>query len=85
LVNKSNLPGAYEQWGKLQSVDHFFFMRNESNPINEVYKNPLSPGNSEEAFTNYKNALLDFEIKLIKKGLSDIKDRYKYAGSLNLY
>ena len=36
----------------------------------------LNPfGTVEEAYENYKNAVTDFEIRLIQKGLDDIKNR----------
>jgi alpha-amylase len=74
MVNRSTMPGAMEWWGSLQSADHFYYMCNDGRTENDAYRllNPFKSG--EEAFENYKNAVTDFEIKLIQRGLNDIKD-----------
>ncbi len=84
LVNKSNLPDAYDQWGKLQSIGQFFFKADKWMTSNTKNIHPSLISN-EKAYRDYKNALLDFEVRLINKELSDIKDKYKYASALNLY
>lgn len=84
LVNKSNLPDAYDQWGKLQSIGQFFFNADKWMTANTKNSQATLIGN-EKAYRDYKNALLDFEVRLINKELSDIKDKYKYASALNLY
>jgi len=75
MVAKSNMPGAMEWWGSLQSADHFYYMCNDGRTIDDTYRslNPFASG--EEAFDNYKNALDDFEIKLIQRGLDDMKNK----------
>lgn len=75
MVHQSNIPGALECWGRLQGADHFYYMCNDRGDSNNTYRmlNPF--GTVEEAYENYKNAVTDFEIKLIRKGLDDIKDR----------
>jgi alpha-amylase len=75
IVHRSNIPGALECWGRLQSADHFYYMCNDGRDANDTYR-MLNPFNSvEEAYENYKNTLMDFEIKLIQKGLDDIKNK----------
>jgi alpha-amylase len=85
LVTRCNIPGAVERWGRLQSADHFYYMCNDGRASDDTYRilNPFT--NAEEAYVNYKNAVTDFEIKLIQKGLSDIKGNYSYTGAPNLY
>lgn len=75
MVSSSTMPGAMEWWGSLQSADHFYYMCNNGRTENDTYRllNPFSSG--EEAFENYKNAVADFEIKLIQRGLDDIKNK----------
>jgi alpha-amylase len=85
MVNNCNMPGAIERWGRLQSADHFYYMCDDGRIANDTYRmlNPFS--NAQEAYTNYKNAVTDFEIKLIQKGLAEIKGSHQYAGASNLY
>jgi len=74
MVMNSTIPGAKEWWGSLQSADHFYYMCKDGRTENDSYRslNPFDSG--EEAFENYKNAVADFEIKLIQHGLNDIKN-----------
>jgi alpha-amylase len=85
MVSRSNIPGAMEHWGRLQSADHFYFMCNDGRTTNDAYRtlNPFT--NADEAYKNYQNAVVDFEIKLIQKGLADLKGNHSYAGTGNLY
>jgi alpha-amylase len=85
LVNNCNMPGAAERWGRLQSADHFYYMCDDGRIANDTYRmlNPFA--NAEEAYTNYQNAVTDFEIKLIQKGLTEIKGNHNYTGASNLY
>ena len=82
MVRNSKMPGAMEWWGSLQSADHFYYMCNDGRTENDTYRllNPFASG--EEAFENYKNAVADFEIKLIQRGLNDIRNK-KSASSLS--
>lgn len=75
MVINSTMQGAMEWWGSLQSADHFYYMCNDGRTENDTYRllNPFASG--EEAFENYKNAIADFEIKLIQKELYEIKNR----------
>jgi alpha-amylase len=79
MVHQSNIPGALECWGRLQSADHFYYMCNDGRDSNDAYRmlNPF--GTVEEAYENYKNAVTDFEIRLIQKGLDDIKNRNSFS------
>ena len=85
LVKRSNIPGAIERWGRLQCADHFYFMCDDGRISSDTYRllNPFR--NAEEAYKNYQNAVTDLEIKIIQKGLADIKESSSYAGSNNLY
>ncbi len=85
MVNNCNMPGAAERWSRLQSADHFYYMCDDGRIANDTYRmlNPFA--NAEEAYTNYKNAVADFEIKLIQKGLAEIKGNQNYTGASNLY
>jgi alpha-amylase len=85
MVSRSNIPGAMERWGHLQSADHFYYMCDDGRATNDTYRmlNPFS--NAEEAYNNYQNVITDFEIKLIQKGLAEIRESYSNAGMANLY
>lgn len=75
MVSSSTMGGAMEWWGSLQSADHFYYMCNDGRTENDTYRllNPFSSG--EEAFENYKNAVADFEIKLIQRGLDELRNK----------
>ena len=75
MVLSSAIPGALEWWGSLQSADHFYYMCNDGRTEDDTYRllNPFASG--EEAFDNYKHAVADFEIKLIQRGLDEIKNK----------
>jgi alpha-amylase len=75
MVHECNIPGALECWGRLQGADHFYYMCNDGRDANDTYRmlNPF--GTAKDAYENYKNAVTDFEIKLIQKGLDEIKNR----------
>jgi alpha-amylase len=85
MVKNSDMPGAVERWGRLQSADHFYYMCRDGRTANETYRslNPFTT--AEEVYENYKNAVMDFEIKIIQKGLSRIKESKNYTHSSNLY
>lgn len=75
MVSKTNMPGAMEWWGSLQSADHFYYMCNDGRNFADTYRSMNPFASDAEAFENYKNALDDFEIKLIQRGLEDIKNK----------
>lgn len=83
MVRRSKMPGAMECWGRLQSADHFYYMCENGRLVNDTYQsmNPFSC--AMEAYENYRNVVADFEIKLIQRGLADIKASQKsvYAGT----
>ena len=75
MVSNSSMAGALEWWGSLQSADHFYYMCNDGRTENDTYRllNPFASG--EDAFENYKNAVADFEIKLIQRSLNEIRNK----------
>lgn len=80
LVMSSNCICAMGNWGRLQSADHFYYMSHD----NGKYINPFS--NAAEAFHNYNNIVMDFEISLIKKGIDTHRKRsYLRPVAYNLY
>lgn len=76
MVKQSCIPGALECWQRLQSADFFYYMCSER-PDNDAYKvmNPFL--NATAAYQQFMEVVTDFEIKLIQKGLSDIRTTYK--------
>jgi alpha-amylase len=66
MVNSSNMPGAIECWGHLQSADHFYYMCNDGRAVSDSYKmlNPFC--NATDAYENYKNVVTNFEITIIQ-------------------
>lgn len=72
MVMNSSCKKALDTWGRLQSADHFYYM-GEGDTENETgrYHNPFH--NAKEAFQNYSNILVDFEISLIKANLNQYR------------
>jgi hypothetical protein len=79
------MPGVLERWCRLQSADHFYYMCSDGRTANDIYRslNPFT--NAEEAYENYKNAVMDFEIKIIQRELNKIKESCIHAHTSNLY
>ncbi len=58
-----------DTWGRLQAADHFYYMTEETfDNESSKYQNPFS--SAEEAFRNYSNILVDFEISIIKNNIN---------------
>lgn len=86
MVKQTNIPGAMECWGRLQSADHFHYMCREQKDTGDHYRamNPFQ--SSEAAYENYRNAVMDLEIRLIQQGLNDIRiHSYREQRTANLY
>jgi alpha-amylase len=85
MVLNSNCTKSIDIWGRLQAADHFYYMREETSEWdNSNYQNPFSC--AKEAFQNYNNILIDFEISLIKNNISNTKQRNGLRlPSFNLY
>ncbi len=86
MVRQSNMPEALECWGRLQSADHFYYMCNDGRDPNDPYR-ALNPFESPQAaYENYRNAVMDLEIRLIQLGLKDIrKNSYREQRAASLY
>lgn len=65
-------PSLVETWGQLQAADHFYCMTEEGF-TNKKYQNPFT--SAEEAFRNYTNILVDFEITVIRQNISLSRQR----------
>lgn len=85
MVKQSGVPGALECWQRLLSADYFYYMCSSGRPEDDAYKlmNPFST--AAAAYQQYMNVLTDFEIKLIRKGLTDIRASYSRAAAENDY
>jgi alpha-amylase len=85
IVKQCQIPGALECWGRLQSADHFYFMCNDGRQANDTYRmlNPFE--NPEAAYENYRNAVMDFEIRLIQNGLAVRKVNQKTGSVPKIY
>jgi alpha-amylase len=73
-------PSLVETWGQLQAADHFYYMTEEGF-ANKKYQNPFA--SAEEAFRNYTNILVDFEITVIRQNIG--LSRQKTAQYLPVY
>ena len=80
MVKESNMPGAIESWGKLQSADHFYYMCNDDRAANDLYHllNPFP--NAKEAYENYCNTVTMFELALIQNNLSEMRKNKNKSG-----
>lgn len=85
MVINSNCSKSIDIWGRLQAADHFYYMREETAySDNNKYQNPFSC--AKEAFQNYNNILIDFEISLIKNNInSSRKSNGLHLPAFNLY
>jgi len=85
MVMSSNCSKAIDTWGRLQTADHFYYMKEQDTERdNSKYQNPFS--SAKEAFQNYNNILVDFEISLIKNNINSTKKRTGFSlPSFNLY
>ncbi len=68
-------------WRKLQTVDYFYFMSAHQRCEGDAYHlmNPFCC--PKDAFKTYSNILIDFEISMIKGGLSD--SVYKFSNTID--
>jgi alpha-amylase len=85
MVKNSDMPGAVERWSRLQSADHFYYMCRDGRATSDIYQSLNPFATAEEAYDNYKNAVMDFEIKIIQKGLSQIKENSNHSHAASLY
>lgn len=85
MVKNSDMPGVLERWSRLQSADHFYYMCRDGRTANDIYCSLNPFATAEEAYENYKNTVMDFEIKIIQQGLSKIKESGNHAHISNLY
>jgi alpha-amylase len=85
MVMRSGNCADKDTWGRLQSADHFYYMCNDGRAVNDAYRmlNPFC--NAEEAFADYESVVMDFEVRLIQKELTEIKNREGPANVPNLY
>lgn len=75
MVRQSGIPGAVESWQRLQSTDFFCNMcRNDPGEGGCRSSNPYM--DASIAYQHYMEILTDFEIMLIRKGLTDIRTAY---------
>lgn len=68
MVLQNGSDAHIELWGRFQAADYIYYMARERS-VGDTYKyhNPFPT--AEEAFQNYTNMVIDFEIALIKKGI----------------
>lgn len=76
MVHKTQDEQMLEEWGQLQSADHFYFMSNQGRTMHDAYQHRNPFASAEAAHKNYVNIITDFEIRLIEHGLL----AYKEAG-----
>lgn len=85
MVHKTRNEQMLEEWGQLQSADHFYFMSNKGRTMHDAYlhRNPFS--SAESAHKNYVNIITDFEIRLIEHGLHAFKETEQHLHYGTLY
>lgn len=84
MVKQSALPGAVECWQRLLSADFFYYMCGDR-PDKDAYKLMNPYADASAAFRQYMDVVTDFEIKLIREGLTEIKTSYKKTISDNIH
>lgn len=72
-------------WGKLQAADHFYCMTDNCLPYSgSQYLNPFT--NATEAFQNYTNIVVDFEISVIQENINISRQKAQHhLPAFNLY
>jgi alpha-amylase len=84
MVLGSGNEKAIDTWGRLQAVEYFYYMSEESiKAAAYQYHNPFST--TEEAFQNYSGIVADFEIALIEKEISRRKKNFSRASFINSF
>jgi len=63
-VRKNNTPMVWEQWGRLQTSDHYYYMSTKGKADGEVheYFNPFNT--PYDAYIHFMNVLSDFELRI---------------------
>ena len=68
MISSNGCRDYKDEWGRLQQADHFYYMH----AVEESkYPNPFDT--AEDAFRNYNNIVADFEIRLIRKNLAQVR------------
>ncbi len=85
MVQKNGGETELDQWRKLQSADHFYYMSGEVRTADDAYQylNPFT--SAEEAYRSYVNSITAFEIKLIEKGLSKFRAANSHPSNTPIY
>jgi alpha-amylase len=85
MVYKNGGETEMDQWRKLQSADHFYYMAGDDRTADDAYQylNPFT--SAEEAYKSYMNIITGFEIKLIEIGLSKFKAVNSTASNIPIY
>ena len=85
MVHKSNCKNMLQDWGQLQSADHFYYMSDKGRATHDAYQNRNPFVSVEDAYKNYVNIITDFEIKLIEQQLSAYKEATPHFKHSTLY
>lgn len=73
MVKESGCDKFLTTWRRLQSADHFYYMDTKTRRGSHNYESPFD--SAEDAFSTYTNIITDFEISLIRHGLTRSKQR----------
>lgn len=85
MVVGSGNNSLMDTWGMLQAADHFYYMTNAAGKASfNHYENPFDT--ADEAFRNYANILVDFEISVIRENIGLARQRAMHdVPVFNLY
>lgn len=85
LVTETDDEKLINTWGKLQSADHFNFIRGRRQDEADIYKFTNQTKDSIEKYQQYANILTDFEISLIKNSVEKNRSRFSHHLSSMLF
>ena len=82
LINKIDDPKIKDDWVKLQTSDHFYYMCTKFWSDGDVHKYFSHYDSPYDAFLNYMNVLTDFEDRVRKAAGVDQEHREVHPGIL---
>jgi alpha-amylase len=85
MITASDCGKTIDVWGRLQAADNFYYMT-EKERTGHSFKYPNPFTNGAEAFQNYNNILVDFEISVIRASIERIRKKKNFTLPVfNLY
>jgi alpha-amylase len=85
LVKMSRDENILKTWERLQAADYFYYMSDRKRKTGDIYQVMNPYPSASDAYRNFLNIITDFEIQVIRKGLSEFKPLYPTLSQTILY